>query len=119
MWMSRRMLDDLAAERGRREELTRRVDAQQTTITFLCARVNQLETERVLLLRQLTNIDLPVPVLAVTPSALSAQTTAGSAAETLDALSNLGIFEDDERHAPNGWHADGSVNYGRPIAAVK
>jgi hypothetical protein len=120
MWGIRRMLDDLATERGRREELTRRVDAQQATITFLTARVNQLETERVLLLRQLLNIDLPVPVLHVTPTALPPQATAGSAAEMLAAISSSGIFDDDPSHAPAGWHEDGSVNYGGPVrAAVK
>jgi len=113
------MLEDLASERARREELTRRVDAQQTTIAFLSARVNQLETERVLLLRQLTNIDLPIPVLQITPSATNAavpQPTAST--DMLEAISSLGIFDDDPRHAPAGWNPDGTVNYGRlPVPA--
>src|SRR5262245_44937368 len=108
MWAGR----ELAVERARREELTRRVDAQQTTISFLCARINQLETERVLLLRQLTNIDIPTPRFQITPTA---QPNAGgplTGTDALEAIAALGIFEDDPRHAPAGWHPDGSVNYG-------
>jgi hypothetical protein len=109
MWGWRRKLyEDLASERGRREELTRRVEAQQATITFLCARVNQIETERALLFRQLTNIEVPVPQLQVTPTAAPE-----NAGDVLEAISALGIFEDDPRHAPAGWHPDGRVNYGR------
>src|SRR5262245_44414151 len=113
MWGRRlQMLDkDLATERGRREELSRRVEAQQTTIAFLCARINQIETERALLLRQLTNIDVPIPQLQVTPTATPVATN--SAADVLGAISALGIFEDDPAHAPAGWHPDGRVNYGR------
>jgi hypothetical protein len=117
MWgRSLRMLEELATERARREELTRRVDAQQTTITFLCARVNQLETERVLLLRQLTNIDMPVPQLHVTPTVGATATNAAGPLATTDALeaiAGLGIFDDNPAHAPAGWYADGTVNYGR------
>ena len=110
MWGGR----DLAVERARREELTRRVDAQQTTISFLCARINQLETERVLLLRQLTNIDLPTPTLHITPTAMPANAGGPmTGTEALEAIAALGIFEDDPRHAPAGWHNDGTVNYGR------
>lgn len=107
-----RVLEDLAAERARREELTRRVDAQQTTLAFLCARINQLETERVLLLRQLTNIDFPVPRLDVTPTAAAPVPPVDDPTTALAAISALGIFDDDPRHAPAGWHADGTVNYG-------
>jgi|SRR5215510_2918008 len=110
MWGARlRMYVDLEKERARREELTRRVDAQQTTIAFLSARVNQLESERSVLLRQLTSLDFPTPVLHVTPNAL--QHDDPSAA--LEAITALGIFEDDPRHAPAGHHPDGTVNYGR------
>src|SRR5262245_39996718 len=120
MWKAGR---DLAVERARREELTRRVDAQQTTITFLCARINQLETERVLLVRQLTNIDLPVPKLQITPTAHQAHAGGPlTGTDALEAIAALGIFEDDPRHAPAGWHTDGSVNYGTvpvPSPAVK
>lgn len=117
MWgFGRRMLEDLATERARREELSRRVDSQQTTIAFLCARVNQLETERALLLRQLTNIDLPVPTLTAAQSLRPDAQTADAA--TLEQLAALGIFEDSPAHAPAGWHADGSVNYGRLAAPV-
>jgi len=115
MWASR----DLAVERARREELTRRVDAQQTTISFLCARINQLETERVLLLRQLTNIDLPTPTLHITPTAATNAGGPLTGSEALEAIAALGIFEDDPRHAPAGWYPDGTVNYGRLPATVK
>lgn len=110
MWGSRlRMLEELINERGRREELTRRADVQQTTITFLCARINQLETERVLLLRQITNIDLPIPVFHVTSVSEPAPT---ATTDPLEAISALGIFEDNPAHAPAGWNTDGTVNYG-------
>jgi len=121
MWGSRlRMLEDLATERARREELTRRVDAQQTTITFLCARLNHLELERALLFKQLTNIDLPVPRLDVTAAADHAQRHVDDPAATLEAISTLGIFDDNPAHAPAGWHADGTVNYGHlPVPATR
>jgi hypothetical protein len=109
MWGTRlRMYVDLEKEKARREELTRRVDTQQTMIAFLSARINQLETERALLLRQLTSIDFPTPVLQVTPNA----TQTSDPREALEAIAGLGIFEDDPRHAPAGWHDDGRVNYG-------
>lgn len=113
MWGNRlRMYVDLAKEQARREELTRRVDAQQATIAFLCARVNQLERERALLVRQITNIDVPVPTLTVAPTATPAAAAADNPAAVLEAVSALGIFDDDPRHAPAGWHGDGRVNYG-------
>jgi len=116
MWGARlKMLEDLAAERARREELTRRVETQQTTIAFLCARVNQLETERALLLKQILNIDIPVPTLQVTPAA----TPASSASDLLEQISAMGIFEDNPAHAPAGWHPDGTVNYGRLPAPAR
>src|SRR5262245_6818708 len=110
MWGARlRMYVDLEKERARREELTRRVDAQQTTIAFLSARVNQLESERALLLKQLTSLDFPTPILQITPTV----TPAPDPNAMLEAIAGLGIFEDDPRHAPAGWHDDGRVNYGR------
>jgi DNA-directed RNA polymerase subunit N (RpoN/RPB10) len=102
--------EDLGLERGRREVLSHQTLVQKSMVEFLCARVNQLEAERVIMLRHLTSIDLPAPTLhAEHPE------PGGAAA----ALAGLGIFADDPRHAPKGWHADGSVNYdGAPDAVV-
>ena len=106
----RRALDELATERGRREELSRRCEVQQTTIEFLVSRVNQLEKERALTFRRLTDIEIPVPSFS-TPCA----DTPAIPADPLAALSALAsVFEDDERHAPSGWNKDGTVNYGQP-----
>jgi hypothetical protein len=91
---------ELGLERGRREVLTQQTAIQKSFIDFLISRVNQLEVERTLLLRPLINIDLPTPVLRQTTTAPPA-----------DAVPDLSIFEDDPRHAPAGWHPDGSVNY--------
>ena len=114
MWGQRlrALCDDLAAQRARREELTRRVESQQTIITFLCQRVNQLEAERALLFRQLTNIDLPVPRLDITATAAHAARHSDDPHAVLDSVAALGIFDDDPAHAPAGWHPDGTVNYG-------
>lgn len=101
-----RALDDLASERGRREELTVRANIQQGLLEFLCTRVNQLEVERALMLRQLTNLEIPVPVLR--------PTVAPSPAPP-DFMSSS-VFDDDPANAPAGWHPDGTVNYaGRPV----
>jgi len=97
---------DLGTERGRREILSQQAAIQKSFLDFLCSRVNQLETERVLLLRQLTNLDLPTPTIRPidTPPA----------AAPGDGFADLSIFDDDARHAPAGWHPDGTVNYGTP-----
>lgn len=94
--------DELHTERGKREILSRQTAVQESFVEFLCSRVNQLETERVLLLRQLTTIDVPVPTMMY--RAPAAQTAVDPTA--------VSIFDDDASHAPRGWHPDGSVNYG-------
>lgn len=106
----RRALDELATERGRREELSRRCDVQQTTIEFLISRVNQLEKERALTFRRLTDIEIPVPSFS-TPRAEAASLSDDPIA-ALNASAS--IFEDDPKHAPSGWNPDGTVNYGPP-----
>lgn len=99
-----KLREQYGQERGQREVLASQVAVQKSFIEFLCSRVNQLEAERVLLLRHLTSIDLPAPTLRPTqPEAPSV--------DPLSALSSMSIFDDDPRHAPRGWHADGSVNY--------
>ncbi len=103
----RRALDELATERGRREELSRRCDIQQTTIEFLISRVNQLEKERALTFRQLTNIEIPVPTFS------APRNVPAIPDDPIAALSALAsIFEDDPSHAPAGFNPDGTVNYG-------
>lgn len=94
---------DLGAERGRREILSQATAVQKGFIEFLCSRVNQLETERVLLLRQFVQLDLPAPMIR--PSEPAAAAPGG------DGFADVSIFDDDPRHAPAGWHPDGSVNY--------
>lgn len=103
----RRALDELATERGRREELSRRCDVQQTMIEFLVSRVNQLEKERAVTFRQLTNLDIPVPSFSA-PRKVDPLIDDPIAA--LNAAAS--IFEDNPNHAPAGWNLDGTVNYG-------
>jgi hypothetical protein len=98
---------ELAAERGRREILTRQAAVHESFVEFLCARVNQLETERVLLLRQLTTIEIPAPVINLRPMARMPPPA--------DDPTAVSIFDDDASHAPKGWHPDGSVNYGDDV----
>jgi hypothetical protein len=98
---------DLGTERGRREVLSQHTAVQKSFVDFLCTRVNQLETERVILLRSMTNLEIPAPTIRPTEPAPAA--VAGA-----DAFADLAIFDDDPRHAPAGWHPDGSVNYGAP-----
>jgi hypothetical protein len=99
---------ELGTERGRREILSQTAAVQKQFVDFLCSRVNQLETERVMLLRQFTSIDLPAPSLRSTTAAAPPDVDPSAA------LASLSIFDDDERHAPAGWHRDGTVNYGAP-----
>ena len=92
----------LGVEQGKREILAQTTAVLTAQLEFLCSRVNQLETERVILLRTLTNLELPAPTMRTRPVPVPA-----------DDATDLGIFEDDPRHAPAGWHEDGSVNYGQ------
>jgi hypothetical protein len=94
--------EELGLERGRREVLSHQAVVQKSMVEFLCARVNQLETERVIMLRHLTSLELPTPTLR------AEHPEAGGAAA---AVAGLGIFADDPRHAPKGWNLDGTVNY--------
>ncbi len=94
---------ELSKESGRREILTRQAAVHESFVEFLCARVNQLETERVLLLRQLTTIEIPAPVVNLRPMGPLTPPPADT---------NVSIFDDHPSHAPKGWHNDGSVNYG-------
>src|SRR5262249_9157331 len=91
-------------------ELTRRVDAQQGTIAFLTTRLNQLEQERVLLLRQLTGLELPPPPqMAVTPRV---SVNHDDPRSILEQVATSGIFDDDPAHAPAGWHVEGEGHPG-------
>lgn len=102
---------ELGTERGRREILSQQTAVQKGFIDFLCSRVNQLEVERVLLLRPLTNIDLPAPTIR--------PTTPAAPPDPAASLSDLSIFDDDPRHAPAGWNHDGTVNYsGAPTGGM-
>lgn len=104
---------ELGTERGRREILSQQAAVQKSFIDFLCSRVNQLEVERVLLLRPLINIDLPAPVLRPT-------TPAAPPGDAAAAFASVSIFEDDPRHAPKGWNLDGTVNYdGAPTGGIE
>ena len=94
--------DELATERGKREILSRQTAVQESFVEFLCSRVNQLETERVLLLRQLTTLEIPAPTMTY-------RTATPQPAADPTAVS---IFDDHPSHAPKGWNNDGSVNYG-------
>jgi hypothetical protein len=97
---------ELSAERGRREILSRQAAVQESFVEFLCARVNQLETERVVLLRHLTTIELPTPAVRLRPAG------SGEPGDDAAAMAGVSMFDDDPSHAPKGWHADGTVNYG-------
>jgi hypothetical protein len=99
-----RVRQELGTERGRREILSQQTAVQKSFVEFLCSRVNQLETERVILLRSFTNLELPAPTIRPTEPV--------AAAPAGDGFPDLSIFDDDPRHAPAGWHPDGSVNYG-------
>jgi len=96
---------DHATELAKREILQRQTAVQESFVEFLCQRVNQLEAERAIMLRHLTSVDVPVPTLHPRP------VPADPPLDMAAALTSS-IFDDDERHAPAGWHADGSVNYG-------
>src|SRR6266850_5120602 len=102
-------LQELATERGRREELSRRCESQQASMEFLAGRVNQLERERAILFRQLTSLEIPTPTLRPMPSAVP-----DNPAAVLSALDAVGLFQDGPRHADpkRPWNAEGSVNYG-------
>lgn len=98
---------ELAAERARRETLDRVLINHHALVGFLCARVNQLEAERALLFKHVTNIDIPMPqIAAAVPDPRGAAEAVGAATSLFedmgdDAAKRLGVE----------WKNDGSVEY--------
>ena len=65
-------LTELAAVRARVEELSRRVAAQDATLALQWMRIAQLEKERAILFRQVTQLPIPVPEIVQNPIPTSA-----------------------------------------------
>jgi hypothetical protein len=106
--------DSLVEQRTRATVLTEQAITHRTQTAFLIARINQLEKERAIMLRQITKLDIPVPELAAIAATPVNQT---------DILAAMGssMFEDmgDDEARRQGvkWDAVGAVDYqadGRP-----
>lgn len=67
-------LEDLAAERAKREVLSLSAQSLQAHVDWLCLLVNQLEQERAILYRKITHLEIPVPSFAQHSNALPALT---------------------------------------------
>lgn len=57
-----RVVEELASERTHAAE---QITTLRTQMAFLVAQINQLSKERVIYLRHITHLDLPIPELAV------------------------------------------------------
>jgi len=62
----------LAMTHAANVELEKRVSGQQVFIDWLCVRVNQLEKERAILFREVTQLPIPVPEIVTNPIRTSA-----------------------------------------------
>jgi len=102
---------DIARERGRREALEHQAIRDRALIEFLCTRVNQSETERAVLLKELTKADIPIATLS-TPNPINLPTDPSAAVLGVDMFEDMG----DDRAKKLGvrWRGDGSVEYGAP-----
>jgi hypothetical protein len=60
-------LTELAAERAKRELLTRQCDSQLAFLEFLAQQLNQAQLERRVLMKQVTGVDVPIPEITVAP----------------------------------------------------
>lgn len=58
-------LQELAAERAKREVLTRQCDSQLALLEFLAQQLNQVQRERRILLKQVTGTDVPIPEVTI------------------------------------------------------
>ena len=65
-------LSELAAERAKREVLSHANASLQTQVEWLYLRINQLEKERAILFREVTQLPLPVPEIVANPIPTSA-----------------------------------------------
>lgn len=107
-------LTELAVERATREQLERHVATQAGQLAFVCARLTQVDVERAMYIRKLTDIEVPVP--SIRPTSPSTH-TAGPPASAADMLSTLGaaafedMGEDEAARQGVGWDKDGSVVY--------
>lgn len=105
---------DAAVERGKREVLERQVQAQNTLLSFQCARVNALEAERAIMLKTITGLEIPVPTISYS----SKETLAGPSQE--DMLRAAGALatpfddmgDDEAKRQGVKWDRDGRVIYG-------
>ena len=64
--------EELAGERAKREIMSQTCASQQTQIEWLYLRVNQLEKERAILFREVTQLPIPVPEIVANPLRTSA-----------------------------------------------
>ncbi len=76
--MSLNPFRQLAMTHAANVELEKRVSGQQVFIDWLCVRVNQLEKERAILFREVTQLPIPVPELVNNPLRTSADRIAAA-----------------------------------------
>lgn len=109
-------LQDAATERGKREVLERQVQAQSTLISFMCARTNALETERAIMLRRITGLEIPIPTISYsTKETLGGPTQEdmlAAAGALADPFADMGDAE--ARRQGVEWDKNGHVVYGKP-----
>ena len=104
-------LETLAAERAKRETLTESLRVIATQLDFMRLRCNQLERERAILFKHITNLAIPVPEVIASDIATNIAVDRMRQSSTpLDALfSDMGDAEAQRQQI--AWDAEGKVVY--------
>lgn len=115
-WISRADLNALqqalVEERTRATVLAQQAGTHATQTAFLIGQINQLNKERVIMVRQITRLEIPLPTLAAVP-----EKAVISQQDIIDAMGS-GMFEDmgdaEAKAAGVGWNPSGEVEYVGP-----
>jgi len=104
-------LQELAVERAKRETLTESLRVLAVQLDFMRLRCNQLERERAILFKHITNLSIPVPeVIASDIAANIAVDRMRQSSTPLDALfSDMGDAEAQRQQI--SWDDEGKVIY--------
>lgn len=107
MWISKqsfeRLLNDAAKAQGVAQTLERENTALHTTLDWMRVRVEQVERERAILIKNYTGVEVPTPAIKrVEPDHLDHMNAPVNYDDIGDdAAAKLGI----------GWNADGTIRY--------
>src|SRR5215831_1886175 len=103
---------DIARERGRREALEHQAIRDRALIEFLCTRVNQSETERAVLLKELTKADIPIATLSAPAPSINLPTSPTGFSDLLGAAMFEDMGDAEAKRRGVRWADGGAVVHG-------